>query len=222
LRSMPEHEGATLTSAARTFLPLVQVPPGGTWGSSSRAAYTTAESVLGPLDLPDMGALLHAYLAAYGPASIMDFQFWTGLTNLKNVIKPLTKYLVRYEDENGKELLDLPDKPLADENTPAPVRFMPEYDNLVIAHKDRTRILADEDYKKVFLSAARVLSTVLVDGFVAGTWTIQREKKAATLTISPFRPFDEATCKALTEEGERLVRFIEDEAETVTVTFAEG
>ncbi|MCA9914480.1 MAG: winged helix DNA-binding domain-containing protein, partial [Anaerolineae bacterium] len=110
--------------------------------------------------------------------------------------------------------------PLPDADTPAPVRFIPAYDNLIISHADRTRIISDEAYKQVFLSAGRVMPTILVDGFVAGKWATERKKADATLTIEPFQPLDAATQEALNAEAERLLPFIEEDAESYTVIFA--
>lgn len=217
----PERDGDAMAYAVRSYLPLVQVPPAGTWGSGSRASYATAEQYLGAISPEeDLRGLLHRYLAAFGPASVMDFQFWTGMTKLQKVLEPLKDELRIYQDENGKELLDLPDAPLLDADTPAPVRFIPAYDNLIISHADRTRIISDEAYKQVFLSAGRVMPTILVDGLVAGKWRTDRTKGDATLTIEPFQPLDATPQEALIAEGERLLRFIEDDAETYTVTFA--
>lgn len=167
----PERDGDAMAYAVRTVLPLVQVPPGGMWGSGTLASYTTADNWLNATHPPaDLRALLHRYLAAFGPASLMEFQTWTGITSLKDVLAPLTAELMAYRDEQGRELFDLPGMPLPDADTPTPVHFIPEYDNLLIAYADRTRVIADADRPKVFLSAARVLGTILVDGFVAGTW----------------------------------------------------
>jgi hypothetical protein len=209
LQHEPEYDGDALAYAVRTILPLVQVPPGGTWGSGTLATYTTADNWLNATHPPaDLRALLHRYLAAFGPASLMDFQTWTGITNLKDVLAPLTAELVAYQDEQGRELFDLPGLPLPDADTPAPVRFIPEYDNLLIAHADRTRVIADAHRPKVFLSAGRVLGTILVDGFVAGTWKLSKTRQSAELVISPFarlrRPCDE-----LLAEGGSLLRFAE-------------
>ncbi|MEM6283239.1 MAG: winged helix DNA-binding domain-containing protein [Chloroflexota bacterium] len=215
----PGADGNAMAYAVRTYLPLVQVPPGGTWGTGTAATYTTASSYLGPDGDPDLKQAFFAYLRAFGPATVMDFQFWTGMVRLKNEIEPFRDELVTYHDENGKELFDLPDLPVLPAETPAPVRLVPEYDNLVIAHKDRTRILPDEHYKKIFLSAARVRATVLVDGFVAGRWRTERERQAATLVIEPFTGYTAAQKTALTEEGERLLQFIENDANTHTVRF---
>jgi hypothetical protein len=221
LQIAPDRDGEALNYFARTYLPLIQVPPGGTWGSGSMAAYALAERHFGaPPDPADhIGALIKRYLAAFGPASVMDMQFWLGRTKLKDAFDLLAPQLVTYRDENGRTLYDLPDMPLPDADTPAPVRFIPEYDNAVMGHDDRARILAADDYRRVFLTAARILNTFTVDGFVAGTWKLERAKKAITLAIAPFRPLTPAIQAELAAEGGRLARFIEDGAESVDVQF---
>jgi hypothetical protein len=220
LEVVPDADGDALAYLVRTYLPLVQVPPGGTWGSGSAGAYTLSDvwlkKLLPPVDLP---LLVRRYLAAFGPASVMDIQAWSGLTRLKERVAELKEELITYRDEKGTELYDLPDLPLIDEDTPAPVRFLPEYDNLIISHADRTRIIADEDRPKIFLSAARVRATFLIDGFVAGAWKIEKEKKGATLVIEPFIPLSNDDRRALEAEGERLLRFVEDKAENTAIRF---
>lgn len=220
LEVQPGRDKDALAYAVRAYLPLVQVPPGGTWGTGSTATYTTARAWLGGDPQPDdVRGLLWRYLRAFGPASVKDFQFWSGLVKMGELIEPLKNELVIYRDEQGRELLDLPGMPLPGGDAPAPLRFIPEYDNLLIAHDDRTRVLADEDYSKVFLSAGRVLGTILVDGFVSGIWKVEREKKAAALVIEPFRPLAPDDRAGLAAEGERLLRFIEDKATDYTVRF---
>lgn len=188
----------------------MQVPPGGKWGTGTLAAYTTAENWLVTSHTPaDIRALLHRYLVAFGPASLMDFQTWTGITNLKNVLAPLARELVTYRDEQGRELFDLPEMPLTDGDTFAPVRFIPEYDNLLIAHSDRTRVIANDDRPKVFLSAGRVLGTVLVDGFVRGIWKLSKSRQSAELSITPFGAIASSTRDDLMAEGKSLLRFVE-------------
>lgn len=207
----PGRDGDALNYAVRAHLPLVQVPPGGTWGSGSAAAYATAEARLGrPPSAPGdvLQVLFHRYLAAFGPASVKDFQAWSGLTRLKEPVKEIRGGLISFKDEDGSELLDLPDAPLPPPDTPAPARFVPEYDNLVLSHADRGRVVPAEHRKKVFLSAARVRATFLVDGFVAGAWKIEKTRKAATLVIEPFDPLPDGAREALAEEGERLARFV--------------
>jgi hypothetical protein len=187
--------------------------------------YAPAEPWLGrPLAAPEasLRALVTRYLAAFGPATVQDFQVWTGMTGLKEAAATLRADLVTYRDEQGRELLDLPDHPLPPADTAAPLRFIPEYDNLLIAHADRTRVIADADRPKVFLSAARVRSTILVDGFVRGAWSIERDKRTATLVIEPFAPLTTADRDALADEGERLLRFSEDRAASVAVRFGDA
>lgn len=216
----PDWDGDAMVYAIRNYLHLVQVPPGGTWGAGTRASYIPAETwIESDVEAGDLRSLLHRYLAAFGPASVMDFQFWTGMVKLKDAIEPLKSELVIYQDEAGTELLDLPDMPIYEENTPASIRFMPEYDNLIISHKDRRRIIADDDYKKVFLSAARVLSTILIDGFVAGIWKASKKKGLATLKITPFREISLQQQETLIDEGTRLLQFIEDDVEEYAVEF---
>lgn len=217
----PERDADAMNYAVRTFLPLVQVHPGGTWGSGS-AAYTTAELWFDPVDSEDLRGLLFRYLAAFGPASVMDFQTWTGMTNLKADLEQFKPELHIFRDEQGKELFDLPGMPLPPEDAPAPLRFIPEYDNLLIGHADRARVIADEFRPKVFLSAGRVRSTFLVDGFVRGAWKIERAKKSAALIIEPFADLTDSDRAGLIEEGERLLRFIEDKAETFEVRFVDA
>jgi len=208
----PDRAGDAMAYAVRNYLPLIQVPPGGTWGSGTRASYTTAESYLGKVNTEeDLRGLLQRYLAAFGPASVMDFQFWTGMTRLKKPLEAIKSDFVVYEDENGTELFDLPGAPLPTEDTPAPVRFIPAYDNLIISHSDRTRVISETAYKQVFLSAARVMPTILVDGFVAGRWKTERTKSTAQLQIELYQEIESETQTALEEEGSRLLRFIEND-----------
>ncbi len=214
----PAADGDAMAYAVRNNLPLVQVPPSGTWRSGT-PSYTLAEAVVGPVAPPDLGYILRRYLAAFGPASVMDFQFWTGLTRMKKAVEAYRDELRVFRDESGTELFDLPDAPLPDPDTPAPPLFMPEYDNLIISHKDRTRVISNESYSKVFLSAGRVSATILIDGFVAGVWKIKRNKADAVLNITPFVALTSNQQQALTEEGERLLRFIEDDAAVFDVRF---
>ncbi len=218
----PDRDPDALAYAVRTYLPLVQIPPGGTWGKGSLAAYLTADAWLGVNgSAADLRALFSRYLQAFGPASVRDFQAWSGTVKLDKALEPFTAELRAYQDERGQTLFDLTDHTLTPADTPAPVRFVPEYDNLLLSHADRTRIIADADRPKVFLSAGRVRSTILVDGFVSGVWKIEREKRAARLIIEPFRPITPADQLALVEEGERLLRFAEDTAESLEVAFAQ-
>jgi hypothetical protein len=126
--------------------------------------------------------------------------------------------LVLFHDERGRTLFDLPNAPRPAEETPAPPRFLPEFDNLVLSHTDRTRVLADE-HRHFILGAknGRIPATFLVDGFVAGTWRVERRKQTATLAITPFDPLPKRSATALSEEGEALLRFLNDDAVTFDV-----
>lgn len=218
----PDADGDAMAYAVRNNLPLIQVAPGGAWGSGSRATYTTAESVLGPIDDPaDLRTMMLRYLAAFGPASIMDFQAWVGITKLKHEVAAFQDELTHYQDEDGKDLFDHPDLLLIPAETDAPVRFLPEYDNLLVSHADRRRIIADDDRQYVFLSAARVMATIVVDGFVSGIWKTERNGDTATLIIEPFRPLSPDVRDALMTEGDALIRFIEDNASDYAVRFSD-
>lgn len=219
----PEREPELLAYAIRTHLPLVQIPPGGTWGFAGSPLHITAESWLRRQLCTSEGpqALILRYLAAFGPASVQDMQTWSGLGRLQSAVDELKPQLRSFQDEQGKVLFDLPDLPILPGDTPAPVRFLPEFDNVILSHADRRRVIADKHRSSVFLSAGRVRATFLVDGFVAGTWKITRERDVATLIIESFEPLSHEHRNALNEEGERLVRFVEDKAESFVVQFVE-
>ncbi|NJM06018.1 winged helix DNA-binding domain-containing protein [Candidatus Gracilibacteria bacterium] len=208
--ALPEHDIGALRYTVRTQLRLLQVPTGGEWSYPGNPAFTLAEPWLGrQLDSQErLHELARRYLAAFGPATVADMQTWSGLAKLKEVFAELRAELVVYHDEQRRELFDLSTIHLPDEKTPAPVRFLPEFDNILLAHSKRTRIVADEHRTKVFLPGLRVAATVLIDGFVAGIWKVEENKRRATLTITLFKEpsLDERT--ALLEEAEQLVRFI--------------
>lgn len=213
----PDRDTAALANAVRALAPLVQVPPRGLWGASGPAAHTTAESWLGrPLDAdPSPDAMVMRYLAAFGPATVRDIQTWSGLTGLRAVTERLRPRLRAFRDEQGNELFDLPDAPQPDPDIPAPPRFLPDYDNALLSHADRTRIMDDERRTLVFTKNGIIRATVLVDGFVRGTWTITRQGGVATLHIAPFAPLPQQDRAALTEEGARLLAFAADGARDV-------
>jgi hypothetical protein len=224
-KQWPGHDPASLARTIRHLVPLVQVPPRGVWGKSGQAAHTTAEAWLGrPLDPdPSLDEMVVRYLAAFGPATVKDLQTWSGLTRLGEVTDRLRPRLRTFRDEHGKELFDLPDAPRPDLDTPSPSRFLPEFDNLILSHADRTRIIAN-DYRKMFASKnGMVPATVLVDGFVQGTWKTERTRGKATLVIEPFQPLARKDRDTMAEEGERLVRFVAEPegAEAFEVRFAE-
>lgn len=218
----PDIDPALLAYAVRTHLPLVQVPPGGVWGFTGSPAHAEASTWLErPLEAStqNLYQLIRRYLAAFGPASVKDVQTWSGLIRLQDVLKALKPELRMFRDEQGNELFDLPDGPLPPADIAAPVRFLPEFDNLILSHADRSRVVPEQYRGSIFLSAGRVRATFLVDGFVRGAWKVERAGNVARLVIEPFEPLSPGTRSALVEEGQRLVRFVEESAETFEITF---
>jgi hypothetical protein len=219
-RKFPKLDVRALAYTVRMGVPLVMLPTEAVWGFPANADFGLAEKWLAakfPANCMSLETLVLRYLAAFGPATPGDAQVWSGLRGLRDMFEKLRPKLVTFRDERKRELFDLPDAPRPKEDTPAPVRFLPEYDNALLAHDDRTRIVADEHRRGVFLTNLQVVGTFLVDGFVAGTWKTQRKKKSATLTLKPFVPVLKKSAAALEAEGEALLRFLEPDASTSEV-----
>jgi len=218
----PKLDTRAIAYAVRCMLPLVQLPTEAIWSFPGNADFAVAESWLGErVDRgdPDPKPLVLRYLAAFGPATPADAQTWSGLPSLKSTFEALRPKLRVFRDTKKRELFDLPSAPRPDEDTKAPVRFLPEFDNILLSHADRSRIVADVHRSKVFSANLRVVSTVLVDGFVAGTYSIARTKKAATLAIVPFESFSKKARDELVLEGDALLRFVEQDAGAFEVRF---
>jgi hypothetical protein len=205
----PDADRGSLAYAVGYLVPLVHVPPRGVWGRTGPVARTTLESWVGrPIDPdPSIEDLVLRYLAAFGPATIMDAQAWSGLTRLRDAMERTRPRLAMFEDENGRELFDLPDAPRPDPDTPAPPRFLPEYDNVLLGHADRTRIIPAGRRIPLPPGNGATRGTYLLDGMFAGEWRIATVADRATLTIEPFEPIPAGDRAALHEEGERLLRF---------------
>ncbi|WP_434448600.1 winged helix DNA-binding domain-containing protein [Lentzea sp. E54] len=194
----PDREHTVLGNALRNKLALVQLPPRGLWHRSGRAVCTTVENWLGePQRAMDRQELILRYLGAFGPATVMDAQQWSGLTRLGEVFGQLRPSLVTFRDEAGKELFDLPDAPRPDQDTPLPVRLLPEFDNILLAHADRRRVIADDRLGVVIGGKP----TVLVDGYVAATWAISKDR---TITVDYLDELPKSRQKAVAEECDRL------------------
>jgi len=219
----PGQDVGVLRYTVRTHIPLVQLPIAGGWSYSNKPEFILAESWLGRPSSPKdkLRELLLRYLAAFGPASVTDAQTWLGL-KLKDAFEELRPELKTYREEGRRELFDLPDLQLTESDAPAPVRFLPEFDNLLLSHSSRTRVIADEYRSKVYLPGLRVAATILVDGFVRGVWKVEKVKNAAALVIEPFAALSKKDRAALEEEGEQLIRFIEANAKSFEVRFAKG
>jgi Winged helix DNA-binding domain len=209
-RRWPDREPASLGYAARGLVPLVQVPPRAVWGRSGKPAYATAEAWIGrPLDeSASRRELVLRYLAAFGPATVRDIQAWSGLTRLGAVVEALRPQLCTFTTEQGQEVVDVPDAPRPDPDTPASPRFIAEFDNLLLAHADRTRVLPEQARQRVFASRnGAVPGTVLVDGFVCGTWRTTGGRGSTALDIELYRRVSTKDTAALENAGAELLRF---------------
>ncbi|MEU8150631.1 winged helix DNA-binding domain-containing protein [Nonomuraea sp. NPDC048901] len=147
-------------------------------------------------------ALVRRYLAAFGPAASADLRAWCGLAGLPGAVAAIREELVTFRDERGRVLLDLPDAPRPDPDTPAPVRFLPAFDNALLGYHDRGRII-DDAHRLLSVAGARV---VLVDGRVAATWSVQ----AGTVIVTPLGGFSRADRAEVAEQGQELAAFLSD------------
>ena len=201
-------------NAARVYVPLVQVPPRGVWGAGGQAKYQPLETWTGAkLEAePSVDEVVGRYLRSFGPASVLDVQSWSGLTKLREVFDRLRPVLLTFRNEDGRELFDMPEAPRPDPDTPAPVRFLGEYDNVLLGHADRRRLIPEDFPWAEMLAPSRFVNNLLVDGLLRATWWIEREKRA-TLAIRPFRRFSRAVRAEVTAEAERMIDFAAPEAE---------
>ncbi len=200
----PDADAASLAYAIRYHLPLVQLPPRGLWPTrkgAARARVTTVEQWLGrPLSgETHPAATIRRYLAAFGPATVQDIAAWSGLTRVREALEQLDD-LRALEDDRGRELLDIQDGPLPDPETPAPPRFLPPFDNVVLGHKDRTRIAADRDR----LIRALDKPMLLVDGFLRGTWKLEHDR----IAVDVWDPLTGEQQRQVDEEAGRLKTFL--------------
>ena len=211
----PDRDEASLAYAWSYLLPLVQVPPRGVWGKSGRAIWVTGESWLGRAFGADRSpdAMVLRYLTAFGPSSVSDVQAWSGLAAMREVLERLRPQLRTFRDEHGRELFDVPGTPLPGPETPAPVRFLPEFDNATLGHADRSRILPEEHRHRVVRS--RDWRVVLVDGFVRAMWTIEREDGRAILEIEPLERLSKTATDELGAEGTKLLQLLDEDGRDV-------
>jgi hypothetical protein len=219
----PTQDGGALAYACRCLLAFVQVPPRGVWGRTAQVTSTTAESWLGrPLATdPSIDDVVLRYLAAFGPATVADAATWSRLTGLRAVVDRLRPRLRTFRDERGRELVDLPDAPRPDPETPAPPRFLPEYDNVLLSHADRSRFVSKEQRARLSRVGGPVRGSVLHDGFLCGTWRIDRDPStgAATLVVAHLEALTKRATARLAAEGRRLLRFLAPDADARDVRF---
>jgi hypothetical protein len=196
-----------VVNGAALWIDLVRVPPQGTWDRPRADNYGLAEQWIAPQEITEEAArerLLRQYLAAYGPAALADAAGWTGIPVA--VLSPIVERmeLRRFRDEAGRTLLDLPDAPLPDADTPAPPRFLGSFDPCLMVHARRTGILPEEFRPIVFsIKAPQSFHTFLLDGRVAGTWRYEDGE----IRLQPLRELTSAERRDIEEEAHRLGAF---------------
>ena len=196
---------------AAACMPLVQVPPRGLWGRSGQVRSATAESWLGrPLAAdPSIDAAVLRYLGAFGPATAADVATWSRLTGLRPVLERLRPRLRTFRDERGRELFDLPDAPRPDPATPAPPRFLPEYDNALLSHADRSRVVPDEARARLSAAGGVGFGSVLVDGLLAAVWRLERDRgSGGTTLVVRHLAMSKRAAASVAAEGRRLLRLM--------------
>jgi hypothetical protein len=215
----PDADIRAMAYLVRVGVPLVQVPTAGAWRYPAGGEFTLAEAWLGRAPDPQdrLDEMVRRYLAAFGPASVSDAQTWSGFKSLKPVFERLRPELAVFRDEKKRELFDLPEAPRPDEDAPAPVRFLPEYDNLVLSHADRSRVISDEARKRVISKNLQVAPSVLVDGEVAGVWKSETKRGVGRLLIEPFGTLSKPVAQALESEGLDLLSLVEPQAQSYAV-----
>jgi hypothetical protein len=207
----PDLDAPALAHACRNLLAFIQVPPRGVWGRTAQVASTTAEAWLGRelVSAPSIDEVVLRYVGAFGPATVADVSSWSRLTGMREVIERLRPRLRVFIDERGRELFDLPDAPRPDPDTPAPPRFLPEYDNVLLSHADRSRFVRD-DRRHQSWTALIIQGTVLHDGTIAGTWHIERDRASGTAMLAVVHAGLGARAQAsIAAEGRRFLRFHE-------------
>jgi hypothetical protein len=206
----PGWDVSSLGYAIRLLIPVIQTPPRGIWGRGGLPVIASAEQWLGqPLavDVPPDDMILR-YLRAFGPASVQDIQAWSWLTRLKADVERLRPRLRTFRDERGRELFDVEDGLFVDPETPAPPRFLPEYDNILLSHDDRSRILPEHSGELVLpAGGGGSIGSLLVDGFFTGMWRMTKTRDRAHLRIELYQTVPQREREAIAQEGEELVRF---------------
>lgn len=224
----PDLDAAALAYACRNHLAFVQVPPRGVWGRTAQVRSTTAESFLGreALAHPSIDGVVQRYLGAFGPATVADVAAWSRLTGMREVIERLRPGLRTFRDEGGRELFDLPEAPRPDPDTPAPPRFLPEYDNLWLSYADRKRLLPrgpglTPGATSLPLHASPWRGAVLIEGTLRAMWWLDIDEPSgdATAIVDHAGSLSKRTAASVTAEGRRLLRLIAPDATSRDVRF---
>ena len=202
----PGLDPAALVYACQMRLALVQPPPRALWGRSTQVTWTTAEAWLGrpPAAAPSLDDVVLRYLGAFGPATVADAATWSRLTGLREVVERLRPRLRTFRDERGRELFDLPDAPRPDPDTPAPSRFLPEYDNVLLSHADRARFSTEQDRTALADGWTVGWGAVLADGVVRGRWRLDPEG-----IVVRHAALSKRALASIAAEGRRLADFLD-------------
>jgi hypothetical protein len=215
----PDRDPSALAYLARYSIPLVQVPPRGLWQRTARTANTTLEAWTGRrLGTTAVDTFVLRYLRAFGPASVADMRTWSWLTGLREVVDRLRPRLRVFSDETGRELLDVEDGQITDPDVPAPVRFLPQYDNVFLSHDDRSRISGELTWGVDF----GWKGPILVDGGIAAAWRVRRNGRTAVMTVELGRRLTGAEHADLEEEASRLAAFLDPDRERELVIVEPG
>ncbi|HEY9009958.1 MAG TPA: winged helix DNA-binding domain-containing protein [Devosia sp.] len=214
----PEGEQLAKSVLMQVLEVLIQIPPTRIWGSGHAPILTRIENwVPGPYSRPiPPETLVRRYLAAYGPASVMDMQAWCGMTKLGAAFEALRPEILTFEGEDGRELFDLPDAPRPDADVAAPVRFLPLYDNVYLGFDNRRRMLEENDVKRVNM-LREFKPAVLIDGIVAAGWVVTEKKGAALLEIEPYHAISKKQRREVEEEGQKFLNFMREDAKSYDV-----
>ena len=184
---------------------LAHDPATALWRARPAGVYVALAGVVAPDPNAARVEVIQRYLGAFGPATRADVAKWSGLrvgdiAPALDALEPLRRFL----DEQGRELLDLPRAPLPPADTPAPVRFLPKWDNLLLAHADRRRVIAGERLRGMIATTGEVSQSLLVDGMVAGTWSVA----GGRVIVKPFDPLPRSARREVEEERARLEAFV--------------
>jgi Winged helix DNA-binding domain len=218
----PDLDAAAMAYACRNLLAFVQVPPRGVWGRSAQVRSTTAEAFLSrDLDpSPSIDAAVRRYLDAFGPAAVADIAAWSRLTGMREVVERLRPGLRTFQDEAGRELFDLPGAPMPDPATPAPPRFLPEYDNLWLSYADRRRLIPG-DQAEMTMGSGSWRGVVLIDGMMRAMWRVVTDDGSGevALVIRRAGTVAKRTTSSVEAEARRLLRLIASDAPSHDVRF---
>src|SRR5918997_2847513 len=220
----PGYPEAALAYAVTYLEPMVQVPPRGVWGLNGPLRWQTFRGWIGaeadqPARVEDV---VVRYLAAFGPASVPDIRVWSGLPALREVVDRLHPRLRVFHDQDGREVYDLPDAPRPDPDTPAPIRFLPKYDNVLLSHADRSRVIPDGRSVPLPPGEGARTGTVLVDGEFRATWELTSEQGTPVLTVQAHPQLSAAELEMGTEEGRNMFAFLRPHSATSSAVRISG